>query len=95
MNEKEYLGGLVDFTGELGRLGIAKATTRDIEAVKGILSTMIIIRDVALQINNFQIGNLNKKLEAVFTNTRKMENTMYELILVTSTNRRSIELSST
>ena len=40
---EEYLGGLVDFTGELGRWAVLKATSRDRAAVEKALSADLLV----------------------------------------------------
>ncbi|CAK8997820.1 Probable endoplasmic reticulum-Golgi intermediate compartment protein 3 [Durusdinium trenchii] len=95
ITEKGYLGGLVDFTGEIGRYGVAKATQRDVDAVKLVLATMLTVEEFARGLGKSMSGKSSKKLDAVGKNTRKMENTLYELILVTQSNRKTMTLTST
>jgi len=91
---KDYLGGVVDFTGEIGRLAVQQATKRDIEAVKKVLATMIVIREYAVVLQELVTGKISKKLHAVITNEKKTQNTLYEMILVTRTKRKTLELTS-
>jgi predicted translin family RNA/ssDNA-binding protein len=39
VNNEEYLGGVIDFTGEIGRFAVACATNRDEAGVKCVLDT--------------------------------------------------------
>eukprot|EP00512_Aurantiochytrium_limacinum_P000833 CAMPEP_0171485912 /NCGR_PEP_ID=MMETSP0958-20121227/802_1 /TAXON_ID=87120 /ORGANISM="Aurantiochytrium limacinum, Strain ATCCMYA-1381" /LENGTH=480 /DNA_ID=CAMNT_0012018741 /DNA_START=108 /DNA_END=1550 /DNA_ORIENTATION=- len=95
ITEKDYLGGVVDFTGELGRFGVTKATARDEEAVKQVLSTMLVIKDYAITLQEISGPKMVKKLEAVMNNERKMRNTLYELTLLKYSKRKTMDLSST
>mmetsp|Transcript_45217 Transcript_45217/g.72513 ORF Transcript_45217/g.72513 Transcript_45217/m.72513 type:complete len:494 (+) Transcript_45217:247-1728(+) len=95
ISEQDYIGGLVDFTGELGRFGISEATQRNVDGVKQILATMLTVKGFILQMQESVSSKMAKKGQAVFTNTRKMENTLYELLLVTKSNRKTISLEST
>ena len=80
LTSEEYLGGLLDFTGELQRYSIARATDRDVEAVA-------LCRDACDQIFgqmlNFDLrnGGLRKKFDSLKYTLKKMEATMYELSL--------------
>mmetsp|Transcript_16954 Transcript_16954/g.42997 ORF Transcript_16954/g.42997 Transcript_16954/m.42997 type:complete len:480 (-) Transcript_16954:566-2005(-) len=95
ITEKDYLGGVVDFTGELGRYGVARATKRDMEGVKRVLASDLMVKRYAIQLQDVVSFKVSKKLNAVFTNTKKMENTLYELTLVMRSNRKTMDLSST
>ena len=73
----EYLGGLADFTGEVGRWAVAAASRRDEEAVRAALATdhACLQAWMALQVG----GKLGKKEGAIKTNTRKVESLLYDL----------------
>ncbi len=79
-NREEYLGGLMDFTGELGRYAVLRATARDREAVARA-------REAADQIHaqlitfDFRNGNLRRKYDAVKYTLKKLEQIVYELTL--------------
>jgi predicted translin family RNA/ssDNA-binding protein len=94
ISEKDYLGGVVDFTGEIGRWGVARATDRDVDAVKRVLACDLAIKEYAIQLAELGAGKLTKKLEAVATNTKKMEATLYELTLSAASGDRRMLLSS-
>ena len=80
INDVEYVGGLSDFTGELGRVAIALATKRNIEGVRQIQQTSSIVLAALMQLN--ANGKYSKKVDAVSTNLRKVEDIVYELSLL-------------
>jgi predicted translin family RNA/ssDNA-binding protein len=70
------LGGLADFTGEIGRMGVLKASARDVEAV---IETMQAQLCVVSQLTKFNFGGkFTKKVvaQAIFLHTR------YHLIVI-------------
>lgn len=77
---EEYLGGVLDFTGELGRLSIAQATRRDEAAVQKARDLTETIMGQFLQFD-LRNGSLRKKYDALKYTLKKMENTLYELSL--------------
>jgi len=76
----EYLGGVLDFTGELNRYCIAKATVRDIDEVKRCRDLVECLMALFLKFD-FRNGSLRKKFDSLKYTLKKMENTMYELSL--------------
>jgi predicted translin family RNA/ssDNA-binding protein len=79
VNSVEYVGALSDFTGEVGRLAVIQAANRDIEGVEAILQVDLII---SLYLHQFSVlGGLSKKVLAVNTNLKKVEDILYELKL--------------
>lgn len=77
---EEYLGGVLDFTGELGRLAIAQATRRDEAAVQRARDLVEAIMGQFLQFD-LRNGSLRKKYDALKYTLKKLENTLYELSL--------------
>lgn len=78
-NSAEYVGALSDFTGEIGRLAVILAASRDLEGVEAILQADLII---SLYLQQFSVlGGFNKKLFAVNINLKKVEDILYELKL--------------
>lgn len=79
-NEQEFLGGLCDLTGEVGRNAVAKGTSRDVKAVQFALVTnmtvMTLLEGLALPYN------LGKKLGPLNQSVKKLEQMLYELSLV-------------
>ena len=49
---EEYLGGIVDFTGEVGRYAISCATNRDESSVLVSLQADIQVQEAVMQLSN-------------------------------------------
>ncbi|GLE05963.1 hypothetical protein PINS_up015174 [Pythium insidiosum] len=81
VEREEYLGGVTDFTGELVRYAIVKATARDEAAVRRCHAMVEAISGELIQFD-FRNGPLRKKYDSVKYNLRKLENTLYELSLI-------------
>lgn len=80
VTREEYLGGVLDFCGELNRFCIAKATVRDVTEVKRCRDLVEGLMAVFLQFD-FRNGALRKKFDSLKYTLKKMENTLYELAL--------------
>ena len=77
LTEDEYLGGLIDFTGEVGRFAVAAATKRDTAEVERCFSVALAVTEqVALLPTD---GRLGKKLDALKSNTKKIEQLLFDL----------------
>ncbi|CAK4706135.1 hypothetical protein LEN26_012512 [Aphanomyces euteiches] len=83
VEREEYLSGVVDFTGEVGRYAIAQATKRNVQQVEACRDIVEAISGELIQFN-FRNGPLRKKYDALKYNLKKLENTLYELSLVTN-----------
>ncbi|ETK96415.1 hypothetical protein, variant 2 [Phytophthora nicotianae CJ01A1] len=81
--KNEYLGGVIDFTGELMRYAVVKATAREVDEVKRCKDMVEAISGELIQFD-FRNGPLRRKFDSVKYNLRKLENTLYELSLVTN-----------
>lgn len=92
MNEEEYLGGLGDLTGEIGRWAVACATKRDAESVKRALRTDLCVMEAMMQVGSL-VPKMSKKSGAVETNMKKLEVLLYELSLVKGTKRKTLQVS--
>lgn len=79
----EYLGGILDFTGELNRVAIAKATNRDTEAVQKARDVVEALQGQFLRLD-LRNGSLRKKYDALKYTMKKLENTLYELSLISN-----------
>lgn len=79
-NIDEYLGGVLDFTGELNRFAIARATHRDLDEVERCRDLVEALMGVFLQFD-LRNGSLRKKYDALKYTLKKLENTLYELSL--------------
>jgi len=76
----EYIGGLVDLTGEVGRFAVARATEREVAAVEGCLETVMYVGGELVRTT--LPGKVNKKMEGLRTNQKKLETLRYELALI-------------
>jgi len=86
-NEQEFLGGLCDLTGEVGRVAVAKGTLRDTEGVQLALVTNMSVRN-ALE-GLILPKNISKKLGALDQSISKLEQMLYELSLIIGSGRTS------
>eukprot|EP00208_Stichococcus_sp_RCC1054_P006142 CAMPEP_0206139172 /NCGR_PEP_ID=MMETSP1473-20131121/4887_1 /ASSEMBLY_ACC=CAM_ASM_001109 /TAXON_ID=1461547 /ORGANISM="Stichococcus sp, Strain RCC1054" /LENGTH=223 /DNA_ID=CAMNT_0053532835 /DNA_START=215 /DNA_END=886 /DNA_ORIENTATION=- len=82
-NREEYLGGVLDFTGELNRFAVAKATVRDTNAVQDCKDLTEGIFGQFLQYD-MRNGAIRKKFDSLKYTLRKMETLLYELSLAKS-----------
>lgn len=73
----------MDFTGELNRIAIARATARDTEAVQKARDC---VEGLMGQFLRFDLRNgaLRKKYDGLKYTLKKLENTLYELSLLES-----------
>ncbi|GAB9467478.1 Translin-like protein [Globisporangium polare] len=83
VQKSEYIGGIIDLTGELMRYAVVKATARDVAEVERCRSMVEAISGELIQFD-FRNGPLRKKYDSVKYNLRKLENTLYELSLITN-----------
>jgi predicted translin family RNA/ssDNA-binding protein len=79
-NATEYIGGLCDLTGELGRFAVARGTERDVASVEKCLDTDLGILSGLLALP--LPGNLNKKMDPLRKAVSKLESMLYELSLL-------------
>lgn len=80
VNAEEYLLGLCDFTGELVRYAVLRATARDKKAVQSVRDIIDAIHGQLLQFD-LRNGELRKKYDSIKYNLQKAENTLYDLTL--------------
>jgi predicted translin family RNA/ssDNA-binding protein len=80
----EYLGGLGDFTGEVGRFAVAAATRRDKALVTKARIVVMNVSKILLHINmNGKVpSRMFKKISTLRNNLKKLELLSYELSLV-------------
>ncbi|ETV97947.1 hypothetical protein H310_09261 [Aphanomyces invadans] len=81
VEREEYLSGVVDFTGEVGRYAVAQATKRDVAKVEMCRDLVEAISGELIQFS-FRNGPLRKKYDSLKYNLKKLENTLYELSLI-------------
>ena len=86
VSPEEYLGGLCDLSGEIGRFAVSRGTKRDRESVKLCLDTNKSMH-MALRMVGKMPGGLNKKMFALSKSVEKLERVMYELSLMEMTGR--------
>jgi predicted translin family RNA/ssDNA-binding protein len=89
---QEYIGGLSDFTGELGRIAVMLAAQRQLSAVKETLEIDYMIADFISKLN--VTNRYGKKLDAVYMNAKKLEDVVYELTLLQRSGRKNRVVSA-
>jgi predicted translin family RNA/ssDNA-binding protein len=76
----EYLGGLCDLTGEIGRYAVQRGTNRDYEGVQACLEANAAV-SIAIQTLERSPGGINKKMEQLQRSVEKIERMTYEMSL--------------
>ncbi len=80
VDPEEYLGGLADLTGELGRRAVLAATRHDVEEVKRIHDVLERIYGQFVRFD-FRNGELRRKYDSIKYNLQKAERVLYDLTL--------------
>ena len=75
---EDYLLGLCDLTGELGRKAVLFATDRKMEKVKEIRDLVTDIHGQMLKLN-LRNGELRKKSDSIKWNLKKIEEVMFDI----------------
>jgi predicted translin family RNA/ssDNA-binding protein len=83
----EYLGGLCDLTGEIGRYAVQRGTARDFDGVKQCLATNTAIYLAIQTMERFPSG-IGKKMDQLRQSVEKLERMTYELSLSEATGRK-------
>jgi predicted translin family RNA/ssDNA-binding protein len=83
----EYLGGLCDLTGEVGRFAVQRGTARDTEGVKLALHSNSCILN-AIQTMERTPSGINKKMDQLRRSVEKLERMLYEMSLSEATGRK-------
>jgi predicted translin family RNA/ssDNA-binding protein len=83
----EYIGGLCDLTGEIGRFAVARGTVRDKESVKLCLETSKNIC-MAIRMAGKLPGHINKKMNPLQNTVEKMTRILYEQSLMEMAGRK-------
>jgi hypothetical protein len=86
IDSHDYIGGLADFTGEVGRFAVAAAAKRDTVAVRESLAADLSVQDALMRLG--LPGKLGKKEEMLRTNVKKLEHVLYELSLIKASGRK-------
>ncbi|KAL7536333.1 hypothetical protein ACHAXR_007913 [Thalassiosira sp. AJA248-18] len=87
ISTEDYLGGLCDLTGEIGRFAVARGTARDKESVKLCLDSNKSIY-MTLKILGKLPKNISKKMGMVSKSVEKLERVLYEQSLMEMTGRK-------
>lgn len=87
LESEEYLGGLCDLTGEIGRYAVQRGTDRDFEGVKKCLEANSSIL-LAIQMLGRFPGGIGKKMDQLRRSVEKLERMTYELSLSEATGRK-------
>lgn len=86
LEPEEYLGGLCDLTGEVGRFAVQQGTARNVDNVKLCLRTNDNIL-AALEDLDRLPGQIGKKVGMVRQGVEKLERMLYEMSLSEATGR--------
>lgn len=87
----EYLGGLCDLTGEVGRYAVQRGTKRDSKGVQFCLETNLSILFALETLQRFPSGSyISKKMDQLRRSVEKLERMLYELSLVQATGRQIV-----
>ena len=79
LSDEEYLGGVCDLTGEVGRVAVAAATARDLATVRRVFETDVAVMEAVSGLN--LPPKLAKKVGPLEMCVRKVEHLLYELAL--------------
>lgn len=90
LEPEDYLGGLMDLTGEIGRFAVKRGTRRDIDNVKLSLETDMSILYALESLCRLPGGGLAKKVDPLRRSVEKLEKMLYELSLVKATRRNVV-----
>jgi len=88
LEPEEYLGGLCDLTGEIGRYAVQRGTDRDKDSVQACLQT---VSSVLAALESLERCPVFKKLEAVRRTEEKMERMLYEMSLSEAAGGRPVQ----
>lgn len=87
ISTEDYLGGLCDLTGEIGRFAVARGTVRDKESVKLCLDSNKSIHQTLKMLGKLP-KNISKKMGMVAKSVEKLERVLYEQSLMEMTGRK-------
>lgn len=80
LQPEDYLGGLCDLTGEVGRFAVKRGTARDFDGVGLCLETNSVILKSILLLEQTP-SSINKKMDQLRKSVHKIERMMYEMSL--------------
>ena len=93
LDSAEYLGGICDLTGEIGRFAVQRATSRDEAGVKLCLQTNKSIL-IALDTIEHTPKHLNRKMGPLRQSVEKLERILYEMSLSNAAGGRNVQTHS-
>ena len=88
LEPEEYLGGLCDLTGEVGRHAVQRGTVRDVQAVQLCLQTNAAIHT---NLQGLDVRSMSKKMDMVGRSVEKIERMLYELSLSQAAGGRNVK----
>lgn len=91
VNASEYIGGLSDFTGEIGRLAVIAATSRDMLVLEEIHQVDVVLSLMLTKLNS--TNRFSKKLDMLNTNLKKVEQLIFELKMSMRSGRKNISIN--
>ncbi len=80
VTESEYIGGALDFCGEMNRWAVRRAAERDAGAVSHCRDLALAVQEELLQFD-FRNGELRRKFDALKYTVRNLERVLYDLAL--------------
>jgi predicted translin family RNA/ssDNA-binding protein len=86
----EYLGGLCDLTGEIGRFAVQQGTERNTEGVKQCLDSNGAIHMAIQTMERFPSG-IGKKMDQLRRSVEKLQRILYEMSLSEAAGGRKVE----
>ena len=87
---EDYLGGLCDLTGEIGRYAVQRGTARDVKGVELCWATNHSICQ-ALEVMDRLPSGINKKMETLRRSVEKIERMLYEMSLSEAAGGRAVQ----
>jgi predicted translin family RNA/ssDNA-binding protein len=90
LQPEEYIGGLCDLTGEIGRFAVQRGTVRDVASIKQCWYSNTMIYNAIQSMNRISSSassygsggsSSSKKLDTVRSNVLKIERMLYEISL--------------
>ncbi len=87
VNIHEYVNGLADFTGEIGRLAVMYASERKLAPIQDIQQLDTVIYDYITTLNIVSNNSFFKKMDMIYSNMKKVDDIIYELTLLQKTGK--------
>ena len=90
LSPEEYLGGLCDLTGEIGRYAVQRGTARDVAGVKKCLEANAAVYN-AIQLIGRYPNSIGKKMDQLRRSVEKLERMLYDMSLSEAAGGRKVE----